>query len=77
MTATVALLVAAVGAILNFAVADHVDGVNLHTIGVILMVVGAVGLLLGAVQYMAARHHTVDRQVVDGPGGTHERIVQH
>jgi Domain of unknown function (DUF6458) len=36
----------AVGAILKFAVTDHVSGVNLATVGVILIVVGIVGLLI-------------------------------
>ena len=36
----------AFGAILRFAVADTLEGINLGTIGVILMVVGAIGLLL-------------------------------
>jgi hypothetical protein len=36
----------AVGAILKFAVTDHISGVNLATVGVILMIVGIVGLLI-------------------------------
>lgn len=40
------LLLIAVGAILRFAVADAVSGVNLAMIGLILMIVGAVGLII-------------------------------
>jgi Domain of unknown function (DUF6458) len=40
------LLLIAVGAILKFAVTEHVQGVDIHTVGVILMIVGGVGLVL-------------------------------
>jgi hypothetical protein len=40
----------AFGAILRFAVADTLDGINLGTIGVILMVVGALGLVVSLIQ---------------------------
>jgi uncharacterized membrane protein len=40
------LLLIAVGAILRFAVADAVSGINLAMIGLILMIVGVVGLLI-------------------------------
>ena len=36
----------AVGAILKYAVADSIDGVELTTIGLILMIVGVLGLLI-------------------------------
>ena len=36
----------ALGAILKYAVADRIDGVELGTIGLILMVVGVIGLLI-------------------------------
>lgn len=41
-----ALFLIALGAILKYAVADSVDGIELGTIGVILMVVGVIGLLI-------------------------------
>jgi hypothetical protein len=47
----------AIGAILKWAVTDHVKNVNLSTIGVILMVVGVVGLVL-SVAYSATRRRT-------------------
>jgi|tagenome__1003787_1003787.scaffolds.fasta_scaffold16811438_1 hypothetical protein len=40
----------AFGAILRFAVADTLEGINLGTIGVILMVVGALGLVISLIQ---------------------------
>ena len=45
----VGLILAAVGAVLAFAVDATVSGVNIHTIGWILLIVGAVGVLLGIV----------------------------
>ncbi|HMS73219.1 MAG TPA: DUF6458 family protein [Baekduia sp.] len=46
MTLGTSLFLLAVGAILKFAVADTIDGVDLSVIGVILMAVGVLGLLL-------------------------------
>ena len=40
------LFLIAVGAILRFAVADSVSGVDLSTIGLILIVVGIVGMII-------------------------------
>jgi hypothetical protein len=45
----VGIFLAAVGAILAFAVTDNVNGVNLVTVGWILMVVGIVGIVLSMV----------------------------
>ena len=52
----------AVGAILKFAVADNVDGVNLETVGVILMIAAALGILLSLLVAppWAARDEVVD-----------------
>ena len=44
----VGLALAAIGAILAFAVHTHVNGLDLQTVGVILMVVGGLGALLAA-----------------------------
>ena len=53
------LFLIAVGAILKFAVADAVDGVDLSTIGIILIVVGAVLWLLGSMDrgFGGRRHY--------------------
>jgi hypothetical protein len=40
------LFLIAVGAILRWAVADSVDGVDLQTIGLILLIVGVIGLII-------------------------------
>jgi hypothetical protein len=47
MTIGTSLFLIAVGAILRFAVADSIDGVDLSTVGLILIVVGVIGLVLG------------------------------
>jgi membrane-bound ClpP family serine protease len=53
-----ALFLIAVGAILKFAVTDHVHGINLGVVGVILMIIGAVGLLFELVM-MANNRRTM------------------
>ena len=63
MTIGLSILIAAVGAVLRYAVADNVDNVDLRMVGLILMIAGAVGLVLGLV--LAAMHR---RDVVAGPG---------
>lgn len=55
-----------VGAILNWGVADRIDGVNLHTIGLICMGGGVLALLMSLITgrrssgYAATRSSTVD-----------------
>jgi predicted anti-sigma-YlaC factor YlaD len=45
----VGIFLAAVGAVLAFAVTDNVNGVNIHTIGWILLIVGILGIVLSMV----------------------------
>jgi hypothetical protein len=45
----VSLFLLAVGAILAFAVADNISGVDLEAVGWILMAVGALGAVLSAI----------------------------
>jgi len=63
------LFLIAVGAILKWAVADHVSGVNLGVIGIILMVVGALGLIVSLIM-MGRRRRTDVVQEGYGPMGT-------
>lgn len=58
MTFGVSIFLGAVGAILRYAVADEVDGVDLRMIGLILMVAAAVGLVIGLIQ-LATRRRVV------------------
>ncbi|MBV9953526.1 MAG: hypothetical protein JO291_16345 [Acidimicrobiia bacterium] len=65
MTIGVSILIAAVGAILRYAVADHIDNVDLRMVGLILMIAGAVGLIAGLIATIAHRRDVVvDRPVV-------------
>jgi len=43
------LIIAAVGAVLRYAVHTHVHGFSIHTIGLILMILGAAGAVLALV----------------------------
>jgi Domain of unknown function (DUF6458) len=45
----VGILLAAVGAVLAFAVSATVSGVNIHTVGWILLIVGIAGVLLSMI----------------------------
>lgn len=63
MSVGAAVLIAAVGAILRYAVADSVDGVDLATIGLILMIAGAVGFLLALLLETGRRTRRTDRVV--------------
>lgn len=55
MTIGAAIFIAAVGAILRYAVSDQISGVDLQTIGTILIVAGVIGLIAGIAMEMAAR----------------------
>lgn len=59
MTYGAAIVIAAIGAILRYAVADSVEGVDLKLIGLILMIAGAVGLVVGLVHSLSARRTAV------------------
>jgi hypothetical protein len=52
------IFLAAIGAILTFAVSVTASGFNIHTIGVILMIVGVAGILLDLVLFMPRRRQT-------------------
>jgi hypothetical protein len=59
LTIGTSLFLIAVGAILKFAVTEHVEGVDIHAVGVILMVVGGVGLAIGLFLLTRGRTTTV------------------
>jgi len=65
----VGLILAAVGAVLAFAVDATVSGVNIHTVGWILLIVGIVGILLSLVFWSSwagpGRYATRRTAVVD------------
>jgi hypothetical protein len=62
------IFLAAVGAILTFAVSVTATGFNIHIIGIILMIVGDAGSLLDLVLFMPRRRRTTvvtDNRVAD------------
>ena len=68
MTFGVSIFLGILGAILRFAVADRLDGVDLSMIGVILMIAGAIGLLISFLQLATRRRNSVvERQVAPPP----------
>jgi hypothetical protein len=52
------IFLAAVGAILTFAVSVTATGFDINTIGIILMIVGVAGILLDLVLFMPRRRRT-------------------
>lgn len=70
----VGIFLAAVGAVLAFAVTDNVSGVDIQTIGWILLIVGIAGIVLSMIfwsswagpGYFSRRRTTY---VDDGPAG--------
>ena len=66
MTIGASIFLAAVGAILRYAVDDRIAGVDLATVGLILIIAGAVGLVAGlALLYRPRdRDAVADREVV-------------
>lgn len=60
------LILIATGAILRFAVADRVDGVDLATVGLVLLVVGAVGAVMSLIRRQGL--HTHSERVVSSDG---------
>lgn len=67
MTYGAAIVLAALGAILRYAVSDTIDGVDLRMIGLILMIAGAVGFVASLIHSLSARRSTVvydDRRAV-------------
>ena len=70
----VGIFLAAVGAVLAFAVNTNASGVNIHTIGWILLIVGIIGIVLSMIfwsswagpGYFGSRRRTT--YVDEGPG---------
>lgn len=70
MTTGISVLLAAVGAILAFAVRDTFSAVDLSVIGYILMAAGAAGLVISALRANPRRKTTVVEQQQVTPSGT-------
>lgn len=59
------VLLIAGGAVLTFAVADQVDGVDLSIVGIILMAVGVIGLFASLMRGSGRTHVRTERTVTD------------
>ena len=55
MTIGAAIFLAALGAILRYAVSDNIAGIDLATVGAILIIAGVVGLIVGLALAMSNR----------------------
>ncbi len=55
MTIGAAIFIAALGAILRYAVSDNIEGIDLQTVGTILIIAGVVGLIVGLALAMGRR----------------------
>jgi hypothetical protein len=58
VTIGASIFLAAVGAILRYAVEDSISGVDLQTVGLILIIAGVVGFVAGLAMTMSARDTT-------------------
>ena len=65
MTIGASIFIAALGAILKYAVSDNISGIDLGTVGTILIIAGVGGLIVGLALAMSNRD-TVrdDRDIV-------------
>ena len=60
MTIGAAIFVAALGAILRFAINGRVSGIDIPTVGTILIVTGVIGLIVGLALEFSGRDRAVD-----------------
>ncbi len=67
MTIGAAIFIAALGAILRYAVSDNIEGIDLRTVGTILIVAGVVGLLAGLALELRDRDRLRRDRYVDEP----------
>ena len=61
MTIGASIFVAALGAILRYAVTDSISGIDLPTVGTILMVAGVIGLIAGLALQFGGRDRALER----------------
>jgi L-cystine uptake protein TcyP (sodium:dicarboxylate symporter family) len=55
VTIGAAIFIAALGAILKYAIQDNVAGIDIGTVGTILIIAGVVGLIVGLALAMSKR----------------------
>ena len=69
-------MLAAIGAILRYAVADSVDGIDLATIGLILIIAGVAGLALSLALDFGRRGRRTERVVERSGEPVHREEVR-
>ena len=62
MTIGASIFIAALGAILRYAIEDNISGIDLGTVGTILIVAGVVGLIVGLALAMSNRDGVPDER---------------
>ena len=62
MTIGASIFLAAIGAILRYAVEDRIAGIDLATVGLILIIAGVVGLVAGLTLFRRPREAEVVRE---------------
>ncbi|HYU60879.1 MAG TPA: DUF6458 family protein [Solirubrobacterales bacterium] len=72
MTIGSSVFLLALGAILRYAVADSIEGVDLSVVGLILMLAGAIGLVVGTFMTLAARRRYPGEPYAADPYATRE-----
>jgi len=70
------LVLVVIGAILSFAVTDHVDNVNLGIVGLILMIAGG-AVIANAKRTSVSEHTVVERQGDGSPTRVVDEVVRH
>ena len=72
------IVLAVIGAILDWAVTVTTTGFNINSVGVILLVTGICSIVIGGAVFVAgsARHETTRESVQYTPNGS-ERLVEH
>jgi hypothetical protein len=79
MTFGASVALAALGAILAFAVQDNIGGLDVSVVGWILMAAGALGIILGLAAMNRTRSglsSTSRRTVVDGNQPPREEVIE-
>ena len=62
MTIGASIFIAALGAILRYAVTGRVSGIDIPTVGTILIIAGIIGLIVGLALEFSGRDRRIERE---------------